>query len=188
MTEPTAEDTVSSTTPDGPAAFTDFYRAHWAPLTVLCHSYLGSRARAEEVAQEALFVAHRRWGRVSRLDRPDLWLRRVATNMCISSWRRRRNEVLANERHARGTGHSTPSVEPPDDELWQAVRRLPKRQRAAIGLHYLDGLTTAEVGEVLGCSASTVQTHLGRARATLRAAGLEHDGDAASATAPEGRS
>ena len=35
VTEPTAEDTVSSTTPDGPAAFTDFYRAHWAPLTVL---------------------------------------------------------------------------------------------------------------------------------------------------------
>lgn len=169
------------------ADFNQFYAEQWPALIGLCRSYVGSTALAEETAQEVLFVAHRRWRRVSRLERPDLWLRRVATNQCISSWRRRRNELAANERHSRRdlVDQATPDVV--DDQLWDAVRALPRKQQAAVCLHYVDGLTTAEVGEVLGCTASTVQTHLSRARTSLQNVGLRNPYDSARPQGEEGQ-
>lgn len=146
--------------------FEEFYRAQWRGLVLLCTPLVGSRAVAEEVAQEALFVAHRRWNRVRSLDRPDLWLRRVAVNRCTSIWRRRTNEQRAYRRHQ---ATPVPSGEPGVDasELWDLVGDLPTRQRAALLLHHVEDLDTREVGMVMGCSASTVQTHLVRARRTL---------------------
>jgi RNA polymerase sigma-70 factor (ECF subfamily) len=62
------------------------------------------------------------------------------------------------------------------EELWTAVRNLPKRQCQVVALTYLDGLSTSEVGQVLGCSAPTVKTHLQRGRATLaRRLGVEEE-------------
>jgi RNA polymerase sigma factor (sigma-70 family) len=160
--------------PADPAGAADgydaFYRAMAPRLVVLGRSITGSTAVAEEVAQEALFVAHRRWAMVTQLDRPDLWVRRVAANRCISIWRRRAVEHRANQRYER-TVRAAPAQRQPggaDEEIWAAVRQLPRRQAAAVTLHYLDQLSTTEIAEVLGCSPSTVQTHLARGRAALR--------------------
>lgn len=153
--------------------FDAFYRAQWGALVGLCRSIVGGSGTAEELAQEALFRAHERWSRVRGLDRPDLWVRRVATNLAISWWRRRRAEARAYERHEGGRPPAEPPPAEPDGALWDAVRALPRRQRAAVCLHYVDGLTTAEVGAVLGCGPSTVQTHLARARAALRTLDLD---------------
>ena len=51
----------------------------------------------------------------------------------------------------------------------EEVERLPRAQSRAIGLHYVDGLTVAEVSKRLGVEASTVRAQLARGRATLRA-------------------
>jgi RNA polymerase sigma-70 factor (ECF subfamily) len=59
-------------------------------------------------------------------------------------------------------------------EVWGAVRRLSRRQAQVLALTYLEGLSTTEVGAVLGCSAATVKTHLQRGRAALaRRLGVE---------------
>lgn len=147
--------------------FEAFYARHKSDVVAVCRSFTGSGALAEEVAQEALFTAYRRWGSVEGLDRPDLWVRRVAVNRCISMWRRQGIEERANRLHHAGSADARHD-RLPDHELWEAVRQLPKRQAAAIALHYVDQLTTAEIGIVLGCSPSSVQTHLNRGRASLR--------------------
>ena len=54
-----------------------------------------------------------------------------------------------------------------DEELWAAVRRLPKRQAQCVALHYLEDRSTAEVAAVLGISEATVRVHLHRARTHL---------------------
>jgi DNA-directed RNA polymerase specialized sigma24 family protein len=46
----------------------------------LLHGLLGSRVVAEELAQETFLVAYREWDRISRLDNPRAWVRRVAIN------------------------------------------------------------------------------------------------------------
>ena len=60
----------------------------------------------------------------------------------------------ARARYANAGGADRQAAAPalPDDEVWDAVRSLPPRQRAAILLRYAGDLSHREVGTVLGCS------------------------------------
>lgn len=148
------------------ASFEEFFRAEYAALVRLMVGTTGRVGVAEELAQDALLAAHRRWSTVRSLDRPELWVRRVAINRAISRHRRVLAEVAALTRVRADTAAAGSDVEP-DDDLWRAVRALPRRQAAAIVLSAVSGFTLAEIGEVLGCSAETARTHLRRARERL---------------------
>jgi RNA polymerase sigma-70 factor (sigma-E family) len=163
---PDPEATLVDYTPE----FDTFYRATYGGVVAVAHSMTGDRHLGEEIAQEAFIAAHRRWEKVRRLERPDLWVRRVAVNRCTSTWRRKLIERRVNGQVAAGTPTQTEGggdARLEGDALWAAVRRLPDRQLAVVVLHYVDELSTAEIGALLGCSASTVQTHLTRARERL---------------------
>jgi RNA polymerase sigma factor (sigma-70 family) len=54
------------------------------------------------------------------------------------------------------------------DALWQAVLRLPDRQRAIVVLRYYEDLSEARTAELLGVSAGTVKSALSRALVKLR--------------------
>jgi RNA polymerase sigma-70 factor (ECF subfamily) len=158
-------------------SFDRFYRTEYGHLVRLLVGMTGRWGVAEELAQEALLSAYRAWPRVQELDRPDLWLRRVAINRAISLHRRVVAEVAA-----LGRVRTAPPADGPeigqDDRVWAAVRRLPRSQAAAVVLWAVEGLTLAEIGEVLGCSAETARTHLRRARERLGSAlGAEIDDD-----------
>jgi RNA polymerase sigma-70 factor (sigma-E family) len=158
--------------------FDAFYRATYPGVVAVAHSMTGDRHLGEEIAQEAFIAAHRRWAKVRRLDRPDLWVRRVAVNRCTTTWRRKLIERRVNGQIAAGTPtlqDGAGDARLAGDELWAAVRRLPDRQLTVVVLHYVDELSTAEIGELLGCTPSTVQTHLTRARERLGQ--LLHRGD-----------
>jgi len=110
------------------------------------------------------------------LDRPDLWVRRVCANLAVSSFRRRMVELRAVTRLAGRRG-----LEPLSEgteEVWAAVRVLPKRQAQSAALRFVYDLPIADIAVVLGCSEGTVKQHLSRARAALRhALDLEWEGD-----------
>lgn len=67
-------------------------------------------------------------------------------------------------------GATIPDERDPDApiDLAAAIAELPTRQRVALALFYLDGLTSAEVGDVMGISAGAVRFHLHEARRRLR--------------------
>ena len=52
-------------------------------------------------------------------------------------------------------------------DVWNEVRRLPRRQAQVVALTYLDDLSRSAVAEILDCGEETVETHLERARRTL---------------------
>ena len=87
---------------------------------------------------------------------------RVATNVAIDAYRRRRPRLEV--------------AEPIDVEetatirvaLASALAALPRRQRAVIALHHLDGMTEQEVAQALGLSLGTVKTHARRGAEALR--------------------
>jgi DNA-directed RNA polymerase specialized sigma24 family protein len=54
-----------------------------------------------------------------------------------------------------------------DEPVWSEVRKLSRGQAAALVLWAVEGLTFAEIGDVLGCSGETARTHLRRARERL---------------------
>ena len=146
-------------------SFDEFFASGYPRLVRTLTAMTGRRAVAEEIAQEAMFEAYRRWTDVSRLDRADLWVRRVAMNRSISLHRRVVSEAAA---LAKVGTWRTPDVvvELQDAELWAAVRQLPARQRSALVLS-VEGYSAREIGDVLGCGEETAQTHVRRARARL---------------------
>ena len=63
--------------------FDDFYRAELPRLVVLARALCGA-AVAEDVAQEAMLAAYRRWRHVSDLENPEAWVRRTCGNLAVS--------------------------------------------------------------------------------------------------------
>lgn len=148
-------------------AFEDFYRAEFPAVVGLAYALSGSRAGAEDLAQEAFLAAHRNWGRVREYEKPEAWVRRVVANLSVSLIRRRVIEAKALARLARRREPPLPELDDEDSGFWSAVRSLPRRQAQVIALHYLEDRPVAEIGEILGVAEGTVKAHLHAARGAL---------------------
>lgn len=148
--------------------FDAFYRREIRRLVGLAYALSGSRLAADDIAQEAMLAAYKKWDEVGRLDSPAGWVRRVVTNQAASAVRRRVSEAKGLARlAARQTLSDLPEMPAESEWIWREVRRLPKRQMQVIALRYYDQLSLTEIAEVLGCSKETTNTHLRRARQTL---------------------
>jgi len=151
-------------------AFEHFYDVERARVVALVYAVTGSWPVAEDVAQEAFTRALTRWDKVSRFDRPGAWVRTVAVNVAHSRRRRRSAERRAQDR----VGPPAVVVEDPTpmpyelERFWEEVRALPRQQRLAVALFYLEDLRPREMAEILGCSPATARVHLHRARARLQ--------------------
>jgi RNA polymerase sigma factor (sigma-70 family) len=147
--------------------FDVFYRREMPALVAFARSLSGSAA-ADDIAQDAMLAAYRRWDAVSSLDVPVAWVRRACANRAVSTFRRRAVEVRGLRRLVL---QREPAEPLPDEheEFWTQVRRLPRRQAQVVALHYLYDLGVAEIALTLGCAEGTVKSHLFRGRTTLAA-------------------
>ncbi|WP_188111144.1 sigma-70 family RNA polymerase sigma factor [Nocardioides antri] len=128
----------------------------------------GSRADAEEVAQEAFVKLLQRWSTVREYDDPEMWLRTVAVRMLVSRHRRHRVARLALPRLAGpDLEHADPGGTDDLIDLASAIARLPIDQRAVLVLHHLVDRPVDEVARVLKVPVGTVKSRLARARAAL---------------------
>jgi RNA polymerase sigma-70 factor (sigma-E family) len=137
----------------------------------LAYLLTGDRAVAEDLVQDA-FV--RLAGRLVHLRDPDAfdaYLRTTIVNLSRSYFRRRRVERLYLQR-ARAAGQESTaaaghSIED-EDEMWNALRVLSQRQRAAIVLRFYEDLPEAQVAEILQCAPGTVKSLVSRGLEKLR--------------------
>jgi RNA polymerase sigma-70 factor (ECF subfamily) len=146
--------------------FEVFYRRELPGVIALCLAVSRRWWAAEELAQEAFLKAYRRWDDVGGYDRPDAWVRRVALNL-TASWGRR---VQAETRALLRAGlrqANLPAGSPADDEFWDAIRALPRRQAETLALYYLEDRPVEEIATMLGIEPGTVRVHLTRGRRTL---------------------
>ena len=119
---------------------------------------------AEDCAQEAMARAAARWVTVSRMDRPDRWVIRVAGRLAIDAWCKRRRETRLDA--------GVPTVPPVDaiQRLWVAwgLEQLSPSDRLLLILRHRDGLSPDEIAEHVGRTPATVAVYLKRARRRLR--------------------
>lgn len=126
---------------------------------------LGNRADADDVAQEALARAYARWSSVAGHAEP--WVARVATNLALGVWRKRRpfgQSAAAGD----ATVASLDRVSDERAELVAVLAKLPKRQREVVVLRFLADRTEQQTADALGCSVGAVKQHSHRALASLR--------------------
>jgi RNA polymerase sigma-70 factor (ECF subfamily) len=134
-------------------------------LTLVCR---GDAEAAADCVADAFERAFVRWRKVSRLDDPVGWIRRVAINRATDGGRRLRRRDRAVERLASSTPVATELPEPADTTLADAVAALSPQQRAVVALFYLDDLSVAEVAATMELSEGAVKYHLHEARERLR--------------------
>lgn len=148
--------------------FDGFVLARGPHLLRFAYSLVGDRGLAEDLVQEALVKAYRRWdGRVGA-ERPEPYVRRIVVNTFVS-WRRRRSST-----EVPGPVPERSRVDGVDalvqrDLMWRLLAGLPHRQRAVLVLRYFEGLPDSEIAALLGCAEGTVRSLAARAFATLRA-------------------
>jgi RNA polymerase sigma-70 factor, ECF subfamily len=148
--------------------FEVFFRREQRGLVALAFALTGSRTVAEDIVQDALLAANRRWDKVGELDSPIGWARRVVANRSTSFIRRRVSEAKVLVRLGAHRDDRAVSSMPSDSEhLWEMIRQLPRRQAQVITLKALHQLSLQEIADVIGCSKETVQTHLQRARSNI---------------------
>jgi RNA polymerase sigma-70 factor (ECF subfamily) len=150
-----------------------FHREGTRLFRALC-VLIGDRAEAEDLAQDAFVRVWSTWDRVGAMEDPTGYLYRTAMNGARSRYRR---SILALKRQLRPSEHRD-ELSMADDrvELARGLARLTSKQRAAIVLLDILGLSSEEAGAVLGIPSGTVRTQASRGRAEIRRQAGDEDG------------
>ncbi len=166
---------------DDDRALDELVRRKSEPLVTAALRILGDREEAKDVVQLAfLRVWEKRHSYDSRWS-PNTWIYRITTNLAIDHLRARqsRNKYVEPYRlHLTQVGRSqTPSrglADLQQGEVAAIFERLAgslsSKQRSAFLLREVEGLSSREVAEILGCKESTVRNHVFNARKSLQEA------------------
>jgi RNA polymerase sigma-70 factor, ECF subfamily len=154
-------------------AFQLLSRRHLPAMLGLARRILGNAAEAEDVTQEALMRVWTYAPRWQPLAQFRTWLTRVVVNLCLD--RKRRAPWVALEMAGNIVDPAPDAGERAESDerermLATAIDKLPARQRSAIVLTYGEGMSNAQVAEILDTSVSAVETLLMRGKQNLRQA------------------
>jgi RNA polymerase sigma-70 factor (ECF subfamily) len=148
------------------------------PLIQLCQRILGDSEEARDVVQVTFFKV---WENRRKFDdrwSPNTWIYRIASNLAIDHLRSRRSREKSHEpvrQHLRQVADSRAQRDLSrlqQTEVSAIFRELAvglsEKQRMVFLLRELEGLSSPEVAEIVGCRESTVRNHLFNARKYLR--------------------
>jgi RNA polymerase sigma-70 factor (ECF subfamily) len=170
------------------SAFTPFVESFQSKVFQYTWLMCGQREDAEEVAQDTLLKVFESFDQLREPEHVKAWVFRIAKNYCMM---KRRRSVFAPERELSLDellpGADSPGIaasdrvpdrrELPEQELLRkelngaletAMQELPANYRSVVLLRDVDGLSTAEVAEVLELSLDVVKQRLHRGRLALR--------------------
>jgi RNA polymerase sigma-70 factor (sigma-E family) len=149
--------------------FDEFVAARSTHLLRTAYLLTRDHGLAEDLLQTALSKAWFRWDRLD--GDPEPYVRKVLVNTYASWWRRRWNGETPSDElpDPTGSGHACAGSDTAGrHDLWTALGRLPRRQRAVVVLRYFEDLSEAETARLLECSVGTVKSQAAKALAKLR--------------------
>jgi RNA polymerase sigma-70 factor, ECF subfamily len=148
-------------------AFARIVAAHHSDMARIAYFVCGDLDIAEEAEQSAWAVAYRRLKDLRDPDRLRPWLMSIAANEARQIGRSRRRRTV------RELAVTDPTRPPDIDhaamiDLAEALARLDPKDRAIVGLRFVGGFESAEIGQTLGMTASGVRVRLHRLLERLR--------------------
>jgi RNA polymerase sigma-70 factor (ECF subfamily) len=168
------DDLVEQARAGGQRAFEALVRRHDRRVLSLASRLTGRLEDAQEVAQESFSRLYKNLNRFRGDDEVGPWLRKVTVNLCRDLARRKARSpvVVSEELISRAPAESNPEWAASDLEreriLRTALQSLTERERTALVLRELEGLSTLEVAEIMGVAAATVRVQIMQARLKLR--------------------
>jgi RNA polymerase sigma-70 factor (ECF subfamily) len=159
---------------DDPLTFEEFFEEQKDRLLRILSVITGSRAEAEDLAQEAFTRVFTRWATVAAMEDPAGYLHQTAMNLFRNQFRRARVALG----RTVGLGPEQDLFKPVEDRdaAVRALGALTARQRAALVLTEALGYSGEETGRLLGIKASTVWALTHQARTALRGSVEATDG------------
>jgi RNA polymerase sigma-70 factor, ECF subfamily len=153
------------------AAFEQLVRQYERLVLVTALRMLGGMSDAQDASQEVFFKLYRN---LRKVEAPGLssWLYRVTVNVCHDLQRKRGVAVPVKEAEDFPDRGSDPHQLSAEAErrrvLALSLKMLPEKERTALILRDLQGLTTGEVARILGSSEATVRSQVSRARVKVK--------------------
>ncbi|MDX2203634.1 MAG: RNA polymerase sigma factor [Hyphomicrobiaceae bacterium] len=146
---------------------------HMQRAIALAERIVGGNSDADDIAQEAFL---RVWSKAEQFDpsagRFTSWMYRIVFNLALDRRRAMRSPLpIEDAEHVPTGGPGQLDILLADEDgraVDRALARLSARQRAAIALFHMDGMSCREAGEVMGLSESAFDSLLNRARKALR--------------------
>jgi RNA polymerase sigma-70 factor (sigma-E family) len=148
--------------------FEAFVRARSSALLRTSVLLTGDVHHGQDLLQEALWRTHRHWSAAS--DNPEAYVRTVLVNLSHDRYRRAVRRVRETVLNATASYSSNDAVAElvERQELFQALRALPARQRATLVLRFWEDLSIQQTADLLGCSTGTVKSTTSKALLRLR--------------------
>jgi len=162
------------------SAFREIVEGYQNSLLNYVYRYTGDRTAAEDIAQEVFLRVFKTAKEYRPLSSFKTWLFKIATNLCLNELRddkMHRNTVNIFELNEAGfvalaEKRPSPLRELENQELSStlknAIQSLPENQRVALLLHKYSGFSYGEIGQMMNCSISAVESLIHRARHGLK--------------------
>jgi RNA polymerase sigma-70 factor (ECF subfamily) len=162
-------------------SFDAFFDDQQRSLLGQAYMLTGDIDDARDLVQEVFVRVWQKWDRVSSMQDPAAWARRVLRNLAIGRWRRRKRRGAQVPLTNGDSATEAPDVGHLD--VVRALYRLPGNQRVVLILHDVVGLSVKEVAAEIGSPEGSVRGWLSIGRRQLgRALGM---GEAASYSSKE---
>lgn len=152
-------------------AFEQLIRAHERQVLAIALRMTGRLEEAQDIAQEAFLRLYRNLNKLQSEDQVRPWLSRVTVNLALDL---RKGSVCVTALGDKDVAAATPDPEAAvlqwerEKLVAQALDTLPAKERAAIVLRDVEGLSTREVAGILGSSEATVRSQICVARMKLK--------------------
>ena len=163
-------------------AFDELVRRYQDKVYRLSFKILRHEDDAAEALQDAFLSAYRGIANFKAESTFSTWLYRIATNASLMKYRKRRDNHISLDQSQSHNEEAEPlqlpdwSAQPPEELLTaetrevmeEGIQRLPEELRTVFVLRDIEGLSNAEVAEILELSVAAVKSRLHRARLALR--------------------
>jgi RNA polymerase sigma-70 factor (ECF subfamily) len=156
-------------------AFEALYNKYKRRLYQTALAITGDSGAAEEILQDGFVRAYAAMGRVNTSTSLSPWLYRIVVNLSYNWTNRNRHwplalDTLIDRLIAGPTASPEHAAEGSElrQIVWEAVTSLGFKQRSAIVLFYLQGLSLQEIAYILDCPVGTVKSRLHYACKALR--------------------
>jgi RNA polymerase sigma-70 factor (ECF subfamily) len=160
---------VESARKGDPSALAQLYREFGDTVYAMAYRLMASRADAEDVLQDVFLGLPEGLRTYREQGSLEGWIKKVAARTALMKLRSRRSKAEVSLDFVAAVRAARPESSPGDRvALEVALSQLPSAQRAVFVLKEVDGYGHAEIGAMLGITATASKVRLHRARRKLR--------------------